>query len=82
MAYRIRWFVRINLRALMWLVELRSSPQGHPAYRRMSQQMYLKVREVHPHLAEMMRFVNLEDYPLGRLDAEQRQDDKSARGKR
>ena len=23
MAYRIRWFVRINLRALMWLVEAR-----------------------------------------------------------
>ena len=76
MAYRIRWFVRINLRALMWLVELRSSPQGHPAYRKMSQQMYLKVREVHPNLAGMMRFVNLEDYPLGRLGAEQRQEDK------
>ncbi|MCZ6474107.1 MAG: FAD-dependent thymidylate synthase [SAR324 cluster bacterium] len=76
MAYRIRWFMRINLRALMWLVELRSSPQGHPAYRSMAQQMYLRVREVHPHLAAMMRFVNLEDYPLGRLGAEQRQEGK------
>jgi thymidylate synthase ThyX len=79
MAYRIRWLMRINLRALMWLVELRSSPQGHPAYRRMAQQMYLKVREVHPALAEMIRFVNLEDYPLGRLAAEQRQEDKAKR---
>ncbi len=81
MAYNIRWFVHINLRALMWLVELRSSPQGHPAYRKMAQQMYLKVKEVQPHLAGMMRFVNMEPYPLGRLGAEQRQEEKSGAGK-
>lgn len=80
MAYNIRWFVHINLRALMWLVELRSSPQGHPAYRRMAQQMYLKVKEVHPRLAGIMRFVNMEQYPLGRLGAEQRQEEKSGAG--
>ncbi len=81
MAYRIRWFVRINLRALAWLVELRTSPQGHPAYRRMAQQMFLRVREVHPNLAAIMRFVDLEDYSLGRLAAEQRQEEKAGQGR-
>ncbi|MCZ6749045.1 MAG: FAD-dependent thymidylate synthase [SAR324 cluster bacterium] len=76
MAYRIRWYVQINLRALMWMVELRSSPQGHPAYRRMVQAMYREVEAVHPNLARLIRFVDLQDYPLGRLGAEQRQEDK------
>ncbi len=77
MAYRIRWCMQLNLRSLMWLTELRSSPQGHPAYRRMAQQIYLEVKRVHPALAETIRFVNLEQYPLGRLDAEQRQEEKT-----
>ncbi len=76
MAYRIRWSVTINLRALMWLVELRSTPQGHPAYRRMAQQMFRAVKAVQPNLAGLMRFVDLEDYPLGRLAAEQRREEK------
>ncbi len=76
MAYRIRWHMHVNLRALIWLVELRSTPQGHPAYRRMAQQLYRRVAEVHPAFAPLFRFVDLEDYALGRLDAEQRQEEK------
>ena len=79
MACHIRWMVHINLRALMWLVELRSAPQGHPAYRWMAQQMFRRVDEVHPHLAGLMRFVDLEDHALGRLGAEQRQEEKARR---
>lgn len=74
MAYRIRWHMHVNLRALIWLVELRSAPQGHPAYRRMAQTLYRRVAEVHPAFAPLFRFVDLEAYPLGRLDAEQRQE--------
>ena len=40
MGYRIRWFVKINLRSLSWLTELRSVPQGHTGYRRIAQQMF------------------------------------------
>jgi thymidylate synthase ThyX len=76
MGYRIRWFVKINLRSLSWLTELRSVPQGHTGYRRIAQQMYLRVKEVHPTLADLMKFVDLEDYPLGRLESEVRQEAK------
>ena len=76
MAYRIRWLFHLTLRELMWLVELRSTPQGHPAYRRMAQEMFRRVREVHPRLASLIRFVDLADYPLGRLGAEQRHEEK------
>lgn len=77
MAYRIRWHMHINLRALIWMTELRSSPQGHPAYRRMAQQMYQRVAEAQPFLAPLFKFIDLEDYPLGRLGAEQRTEEKA-----
>ena len=76
MGYRIRWFMKINLRSLSWMTELRSVPQGHTGYRRIAQQMYLRVRDVHPTLSELMKFVDLEEYPLGRLEAEVRQEAK------
>ena len=72
MAYRIRWQIHINLRALIWLVELRSSPQGHPAYRRMAQELFRKAAEAHPSFAPLFKFVDMTDYPLGRIGAEQR----------
>ena len=81
MAYNIRWMVHINLRALMWMVELRSAPQGHPAYRAMAQQMFRAVEAVHPNLAALIRYVDLEEYPLGRLGAEQRLEEKRHRAK-
>ena len=39
MAYHIRWYFHVNLRALQWMCELRSSPQGHPSYRLIVQRM-------------------------------------------
>lgn len=69
-AYKIRWYNTINLRGVYWLAELRSSQQGHPNYRKIAQRMYQKVKEVHPTLAECMRFVDMNDYTLGRLQAE------------
>lgn len=77
LAYNIRWSVKINLRALMWLTELRSTPQGHESYRQVAQQMFLKVQEVHPLCALWLKFVDMNSYPLGRLDAEQRQENKT-----
>ena len=40
----------------------------------MAQQMFLRVKEVHPLLAGFMKFVDLEEYPLGRLESEVRQE--------
>ena len=76
MSYNIRWYVHINLRALIWLTEIRSTPQGHTGYRRIAQEMFKKVEEAQPLLAKYMKFVDLNEYSLGRLSAEQRQEEK------
>jgi len=57
--YRMRYRMTLSLRELYHLVELRSTPQGHPDYRRVAQEMYRKVKEVHPTLVEAMKFVDL-----------------------
>lgn len=75
-AYRVRWRVTLNLREAYHLCELRSAPQGHPGYRRIAQEMYRQIAAVHPVLAEGMRFVDMNDYALERLDAERRLDEK------
>ncbi len=77
MAYHIRWSITINLRALMWLVELRTTPQGHESYRWIAQEMFRRVQEVQPRLAQLMKFVDLDRYSLGRIAAETRQENKS-----
>ena len=69
------------MRALTWLTEIRSTPQGHIGYRRIAQEMFRKVKEVHPALAEYMKFVDLNEYSLGRLNAEQHQENKQNAGK-
>jgi hypothetical protein len=79
LAFRVRWRVRLNLRELYHLAELRSAPQGHPSYRRVAQEMYRQAAAVHPDLAEGMRFVDMGDYELERLDAERRLDAKLER---
>ncbi|MGK5092106.1 FAD-dependent thymidylate synthase [Deltaproteobacteria bacterium TL4] len=79
LAYNIRWLVHINLRALTWLVELRSTPQGHEGYRKVAQEMYRAVALVHPHLSKYLKFVDLNEYTLGRLKAEMKQEDKNNR---
>jgi thymidylate synthase ThyX len=73
-AFRIRWRIKLNLRAAYHLAELRSSQQGHPSYRAIAQEIYRQIQAVHPALAEGMRFVDMQDYHLARLAAEQRQD--------
>ncbi len=75
-AFRIRWRMKLNLREAYHLLELRSSPQGHPSYRTIAQEMFRQIKAVHPALAEGIQFVDLNDYPLERLAAEQRLDQK------
>ncbi|HSH18190.1 MAG TPA: dTMP kinase [Candidatus Saccharimonadales bacterium] len=71
LGHKMRWKVTYNAREAFHLHELRTSPQGHPGYRKLVQQMHEKVAEVHPILAEAMQFVNKgEDEELTRLAAE------------
>jgi thymidylate synthase ThyX len=74
MAHRVRYAITMNARELMHLSELRSSPQGHPAYRAVAQRMHSLIAERAGHhgLAAAMRFVVHDDVDLGRLAAEQR----------
>lgn len=71
LGHRMRWKVTYNAREAFHLHELRTSPQGHPGYRKLVLQMHEKLAEVHPLMAEAMKFVNQgEDAELTRLAAE------------
>lgn len=69
MAYRVRFYMRMNAREAMHVLELRTSPQGHEAYRRVCQQMHRLIAERAGHraVADAMRFVNTSGAELGRL---------------
>jgi thymidylate synthase ThyX len=73
MQHRIRYVMRMNAREAMHLIELRSSPQGHPSYRKVAQDMHAAIRDQAGHrlIADAIRFVNQDDVHLGRLQAEQ-----------
>ena len=80
LAYRLRWYFRANLREIYHLCELRSSPQGHPDYRWIAQEMFRRVQEVHPRLVAHARFVDMgPGDELERRRAERRLDEKLAR---
>lgn len=76
MAFRIRWYFAVNLRALQWLCELRSSPAGHPSYRHTAQEMARQVCRTFPAFERFFKFVDYEGYELGRLGQEQRKAEK------
>jgi thymidylate synthase ThyX len=66
LAYRCRVLITWNLREIHHFVQLRSAKQGHASYRRVAQEVYHRLANLHPLLARYIR-VDLEDYALGRL---------------
>jgi thymidylate kinase/thymidylate synthase ThyX len=71
LGHKMRWKVTYNAREAFHLHELRTSPQGHPGYRKLVLDMHNRLAEVHPMLVEAMKFVNQgEDPALSRLAAE------------
>jgi thymidylate synthase ThyX len=74
LAYKVRYVMQFNAREAMHLLELRTSPQGHPAYRRVCQEMHRLIAEQAGHhaLAAMMRHVDHTEPGLERLEAERR----------
>ncbi|MDN3504643.1 MAG: FAD-dependent thymidylate synthase [Rhabdochlamydiaceae bacterium] len=77
MAYNVRWYFHVNLRALQWMCELRSSPQGHASYRFLAQEMACQVIKKFPEFSPFFKFVDFEGYDLGRLSAEIKQETKA-----
>ena len=77
----MRATTKVNARSLTHTAELRTSPQGHDSYRKVYQDMYKAVEEVHPNVAKAMIFINQEDDPkfnLARLGAEEAKERKMA----
>ncbi len=61
MSHRIRFAMRMNAREAMHLIELRSQPQGHAAYRRVAQDMLTAIRDEagHAGLAALMHYTDM-----------------------
>lgn len=71
LGHKMRWKLSMNAREAYHFIELRTSPQGHPAYRKLVKQMYQQIKSVHPLIAGGMIFVNKDEDPeLTRLAAE------------
>jgi hypothetical protein len=74
MAFRVRFYMDMNAREAMHVIELRTTPQGHPAYRRVCQEMYRLIRSHHPAIAAAMRYVVETPAEAGRIEGERRSD--------
>ncbi|MGH9295038.1 MAG: FAD-dependent thymidylate synthase, partial [Acidimicrobiales bacterium] len=74
LGYNIRFAMQLNAREAMHVIELRSTPQGHPTYRRVVQEMHRLIGEQAGHrlIAGAMCFVEHDDASLGRLESESR----------
>ncbi len=75
LAYRVRFSMTMNARSAMHTLELRTTPQGHPAYRVVAQRMHELIAKNAGHraIAAMMSFVNHStEADLERLEAERR----------
>jgi thymidylate synthase ThyX len=71
LGHKMRWKITMNAREAFHFHELRTSPQGHPGYRKLVLQMHEKLGEVHPLTTTAMKFVNRDEDPeLTRLAAE------------
>jgi thymidylate synthase ThyX len=76
MGYRIRFYMDMNAREAMHLIELRTTPQGHPVYRRVCQEMHRLIADQAGHraIAQAMQFVDHSKVELERLESERRTD--------
>jgi thymidylate synthase ThyX len=82
MAYRIRYYMEMNAREAMHLIELRTAPQGHPAYRRICQAMHKLIAEHAGHrlIAGAMTYADHSEVELERLKAERASEKKRQAG--
>jgi hypothetical protein len=74
MAHRMRYMMHFNAREAMHMLELRSAPQGHPAYRRVALEMHrlIATQAGHHAVASAMTHMTTEAPLLERLESERR----------
>ena len=72
LAYRLRFVMQMNAREAMHLIELRTTPQGHPSYRHVAQEMHRLIAEHAGHraIAAAMSYADHEVYELERFASE------------
>ena len=82
LAYRIRFAMQMNAREAMHMLELRTSPSGHPTYRQVGQEMHRLIAEQAGHraIAAAMSHVDHTTYELERLAAERAAEARRAAG--
>ena len=71
-AFKIRWYMGMNLREAQHLIELRTTKQGHPSYRKVCQLMHNELMQRLPRFA---KFINCDHntYYWSRAESEARQ---------
>jgi thymidylate synthase ThyX len=70
---KVRWIMGFNDREAMHMLELRTTKQGHPQYRKLCQQIHQEIQKIDPWRAGIMNFVDHNSYDSARGDSEARQ---------
>ncbi len=79
LAYRVRYVLELDAREAIHLIELRSSRQGHAAYRSIAQEMHRLIASVHPAVAAAMTHLDgSSEERLERLPAEERREQRAS----
>jgi len=68
--FNIRWYMGMNYREAFHFMELRTIPQGHPSYRKLTQQMHSELATRDHMIAGLMEFVDYDDYYWSRAESE------------
>ncbi|MFA6604258.1 MAG: FAD-dependent thymidylate synthase [Patescibacteria group bacterium] len=70
---KVRFIMGLNDREASHLIELRTTPQGHPSYRKVCQEMHKAIAARSPWRAAVIRFADHNDYFWSRAASEARQ---------
>jgi thymidylate synthase ThyX len=69
--HKIRFLQYQNLREFFWEVELRTTPQGHPDYRKIEQEKARIIQKIYPLISKYL-FVDFNEYEFARRGEEEK----------
>jgi thymidylate synthase ThyX len=67
-AHRVRFLQYQNLRQFFWETELRTTPQGHPHYRKIEQEKAKIIQKIYPLISKYL-LVDFQDYEFSRRES-------------
>ena len=68
LAHKIRFIQYQNLRQFFWETELRTTPQGHPDYRKIEQEKAKIIQKIYPLISKYL-LVDFRDYEFSRRES-------------